>query len=383
MKLHLILFTLILTFNSCSSSLKKEARNRAIREAAENLSAIDKKSGIDKIALLGFDITGNSPGDYGSYISEKLAHELVNTGRFSIVERRKIDKIVKEQNLWQSGIIDFDSAVRIGRILAVEGIVIGTLRVQGKGVELIAKLVNSQTGLIIKSVSVQFRDESAAVSGSGDPELQNGMSTAEKRRNVILPMEKKPSAELLHVSLFRSGKSMIGIGEIKNTGEIDIAKAKISFKLLDGSGNLLTLLNAYTDRHIKPGETLPFSGFMNNAPLSYSRYTVVYQPEPEKYFTYYTKLTSSQEKFRKERYSGYRLTGMVTNMNGIKVQYPHIIVSLYNRKGEFIGKAGGYATLKKLKHRESSPYSVRIYGLFLKSKPASYRLNFSSLMERN
>ncbi len=379
MKYQLILFSLLLALSSCTGNIKSGARDRAVRDAAENLSAIDKKSGIQKVALLGFDTTGDSRKDYGNYISEKLTHELVNTGRYSVVERRKIDKILKEQNLWQSGIINYDSALRIGRILAVDAIILGTLRVNGPSVELFAKLINSQSGLIVKSVSVSFRDRNVLSPGYSPVQISEAGSGGSEK--ITLPPEEKPSAELLYTGLFRSGKSMIAMGEIRNTGKIDISKARISFKLLDSGGNLITVLNAYTDRCIKPGETLPFSGFMNNAPASYSRYSIVFEPEPEKFFTYYTKLKSTQERFSRERFSGYRLTGIITNLNGINVQFPHIIVSLYNKKGEFIGKAGGYATLRRLKHRESSPYSVHIYGLFLKSKPVSYRLNFSSLKD--
>jgi TolB-like protein len=383
MKYQLFFFSLILTFSSCTGNIRTDTRDRALRDAAKNLRAIDKETPIKKVALLGFDVIGDSQRDYGSYITEKLTHELVKRGHYSVVERRKIDKIIKEQNLWQSGIINLDSALRIGRILAVDSIILGTLRIQGDRVELLAKLVNSQSGLISKSISVSFRDRSALAPGSRYSQVQVSEGTAGGRSKVSIPPEEQPLAELLHVSLFRSGRSMVCMGEIKNTGKIDIAKARIGFKLIDSRGNLITLINAFTDRHIKPGETLPFSGFMKNAPGTYSHYEIVYEPEPVQFFTYYTNLKSSQEKFRKERFSGYRLTGIIRNLNGIKIQYPHIIVSLYNKKGEFIGKAGGYATRRRLKQGESSPYSVQIYGIFLKSKPESYRLNFSSLKDMN
>lgn len=94
-----------------------------------------------RIAVLDFDygtvqsdvsaIFG-SRQDVGKGIADLLVDKLVSGGRYSIIERKAIDKIVSEQNFSNSDRVDPNSAAKLGRILGVEAIVIGSITQFGR-----------------------------------------------------------------------------------------------------------------------------------------------------------------------------------------------------------------------------------------------------------
>jgi curli biogenesis system outer membrane secretion channel CsgG len=65
--------------------------------------------------------------DIGKGISELLVTDLVNDGTYTLVERSALDKILAEQNFSTSGRADSSTAAKIGKILNVDAILIGTI----------------------------------------------------------------------------------------------------------------------------------------------------------------------------------------------------------------------------------------------------------------
>ncbi|MBA7714407.1 hypothetical protein ES703_123429 [subsurface metagenome] len=65
--------------------------------------------------------------DPGEGISDMLVTELVNSGRFSVVERERLDEVLQEQNLAREGVVNAATAARIGKILGVQLFVFGTV----------------------------------------------------------------------------------------------------------------------------------------------------------------------------------------------------------------------------------------------------------------
>ena len=66
-------------------------------------------------------------GRLGGAASDILITELVKSGRFMVVERDKMNKIMEEQKLQAQGAIDAQTAVQIGKIMGLEAIVVGSV----------------------------------------------------------------------------------------------------------------------------------------------------------------------------------------------------------------------------------------------------------------
>ena len=90
-----------------------------------------------RIAVLDFDLadtSGNSAysGLFAGTgpargIGDLLTNRLVQSGRYTVIERTRIDEVLREQNFGQSGRVDASTAAEIGRILGVELVVIGSI----------------------------------------------------------------------------------------------------------------------------------------------------------------------------------------------------------------------------------------------------------------
>jgi curli biogenesis system outer membrane secretion channel CsgG len=86
-----------------------------------------------RIAVLPFD-DGSIQGrdrwwgpdwQVGPSVADELVTTLFNTGKFRLIEREQIQKVLDEQNLADSGRIDPRTAARLGRILGVQILIIG------------------------------------------------------------------------------------------------------------------------------------------------------------------------------------------------------------------------------------------------------------------
>jgi curli biogenesis system outer membrane secretion channel CsgG len=87
-----------------------------------------------RVAVLDFDFSTISnpyllslfPG-LAKGTSDILVNSLVNTASYSVIERSQIEAILAEQNLGASGLVDVSTAARIGRILGVQYIILGSV----------------------------------------------------------------------------------------------------------------------------------------------------------------------------------------------------------------------------------------------------------------
>jgi curli biogenesis system outer membrane secretion channel CsgG len=101
------------------------------------VSAQQKK----RVAVLNFDYStvqsyvtsifgGNN--DVGKGVADLLVEKMVNGNVYSVVERKAIDKILAEQNLSNSDRTDPNTAAKVGRILGVDAIVVGSITQFGR-----------------------------------------------------------------------------------------------------------------------------------------------------------------------------------------------------------------------------------------------------------
>jgi len=65
--------------------------------------------------------------DVGKGISDLLVRHLVEDGTYSVIERKAMDKILGEQNFSNSDRANPNSAAKIGKILGVDAIVVGSI----------------------------------------------------------------------------------------------------------------------------------------------------------------------------------------------------------------------------------------------------------------
>jgi curli biogenesis system outer membrane secretion channel CsgG len=70
--------------------------------------------------------------DVGKGISDLLVQKLVQDGKYSVIERNAIDKVLGEQNFGNSDRVDSGTAAKIGKILGVDAVIMGSITQFGR-----------------------------------------------------------------------------------------------------------------------------------------------------------------------------------------------------------------------------------------------------------
>jgi len=86
-------------------------------------------SKIKRVGVLKFDSSQVglfSSYDPGAMVADEFVYQLLDRG-ITVVERSQLDNILKEQDLGQSGRLDATTIKKIGKILGVDALIMGTV----------------------------------------------------------------------------------------------------------------------------------------------------------------------------------------------------------------------------------------------------------------
>ena len=106
-------FFIVLVFMSCSSVSRIPVD--VLKPASISMP------GVKEVAVVDFE----GEKDSGSQIATLVQSRLLEGGNFDIMERDKITKVLEEQNLGMSGIVDRETAVSVGEMLGVDAMIFG------------------------------------------------------------------------------------------------------------------------------------------------------------------------------------------------------------------------------------------------------------------
>lgn len=114
------------------------------------------------VSVLPFDPVGTTMESARAF-RENLMNEMVYQNRFRLVERDRIDLILREQKLGASELVNQDSALRLGRLVAAHCIMLGSIVRTSRGTEIIARVVDTETSefLAIEDVYDEVKNEEA------------------------------------------------------------------------------------------------------------------------------------------------------------------------------------------------------------------------------
>ena len=110
-----------------------------------------------KIAVVDFQIQGKGfeTEDMGKIVAEWLITAFVKEGRFDVIERRLIEKVLKEQSFSVSGVVDSQSASRLGKVLGAKIVISGSVIRLSRFTEVNARLINVESGSILAAEKVK------------------------------------------------------------------------------------------------------------------------------------------------------------------------------------------------------------------------------------
>jgi curli biogenesis system outer membrane secretion channel CsgG len=246
-----------------------------------------------RVAVLDFDYgtvrsyvsaIWGSDQDVGKGIADLLVQKLVQDGKYRVIERKALDKILAEQNFSNSDRADASTAAKIGKVLGVDAIIIGSITKFGRD------------------------DKNTTVGGAGFGLGKFGLGGVQKRDakavcNITARMVDTSTAEILAAvtgngESKRGGASLVGAGggggnagagafdmssknfaetilgeavsqAVNSTGDqldqkadaLPTRKSEVSGLVADVSGNTL-ILNVGRSSGVQVGDTLEISRAM-------------------------------------------------------------------------------------------------------------------------
>lgn len=111
------------------------------------------------VALLPLERKGAS-GFAADAVEEGLLSELVGGSRFRVVERRRLEEVLREQKLGRSELADQEAALRVGKIIASHAVIMGSVLEWERSLEIYLRVVDVETSLILTAVDVYGEETS-------------------------------------------------------------------------------------------------------------------------------------------------------------------------------------------------------------------------------
>ena len=107
-------------------------------------------------AVAVWDLENSNPGaaigpDMGELLAAQVVETIKESGGFQVVERERLILVLEELDLGSSSLVDESTRLRIGRIVGARFMVFGGYFVLGNMMRLDLRLVEVETGRIVKA----------------------------------------------------------------------------------------------------------------------------------------------------------------------------------------------------------------------------------------
>ena len=112
------------------------------------------------LAILPFEIKGEM-SLATSIVYDNLVSAFLNQNRFNIVTRGdELEAVFRELKLSKTDLVDKSTAVKVGKLVAAEGILMGAINETKDSIEIYARLVNTETSVLLEAKDVYGQDKS-------------------------------------------------------------------------------------------------------------------------------------------------------------------------------------------------------------------------------
>lgn len=226
------------TFSACAPGTKIRQKDATTVDVTEKVTS--KYTGPKRrIGVVAFENKAPyAQARIGQTATDILITELTKSGKFIVVERDKMDKLMDEQKLGQSGAINPATAAQVGKILGLNAIVTGSVSqfgVKSEGKDFIIsqskqqivectvdiRVVDAETGQVLLADSGKgvVRKASGKFLGMGNQSKYDETLEGEALRaaivkftdNIISQVNKKPWS--CRVAAVKDGKVYLNAGQ--------------------------------------------------------------------------------------------------------------------------------------------------------------------------
>lgn len=158
-----------------------QAYEKEIKSISSTLAENIAKAGKRMIAVVDFtDLQGNVT-ELGRFLAEEFSVAFAAAGKgFEVVDRTHLKSILAEHKLSATGIIDPQTARKLGQIVGVDALITGTITPFGDSIRLSVKILDTATAKVIGASSGDIAKTKAI-----EELLARGIETSQPLREEI------------------------------------------------------------------------------------------------------------------------------------------------------------------------------------------------------
>lgn len=242
--------TIMLAQSTAASGYQQQ-----MQTAAERISESVTKTGKKTVAVVDFtDLQGNAT-ELGRFFAEQLSVALsTGGGTYEVIDRNHLRAILQEHKLSGTGLIDPQTARKVGQMAGAECLVSGSITPFSESVNLSIKLLDTNTAKILGGVTVDIPRTSTVnellakgignqlVTGtsSSNPKPTPGSAGPTKGSPVT---EESNGVEVSIRECKRSGRTVTCQGTLKNTTDAQLHVSFLPFGGVEVVDNLANRWN--------------------------------------------------------------------------------------------------------------------------------------------
>lgn len=202
---RIITFCLLMLGTLLTAALSSQpalAYEQEVKQLSAQMAEVITKSGKKTVAVVDFtDLQGNVT-ELGRFLAEEFSVALSgNAKEFEVIDRTNLKTLLQENKLASTGIIDPQTARKLGEIAGVQALVTGNITPFGDSVRLSIKILDSATARVISGFSADIPRTKAIeeLLAKGISSSVNPHTPAEEvGQTISAPTEDGKSAQNLH-----------------------------------------------------------------------------------------------------------------------------------------------------------------------------------------
>ena len=145
------MLAVILAFGAGAHSWAADPLEKMSREFGRNLESLKNP----RVGILSFPYHDGKISSGSSILSERLTTYMAGLRNVRVIERTLLKKVLEEQHLSETGALDAGGAQKVGKVLDVDVLVVGTLNdLEGGQTELNARVLRADTGEVVAAKRV-------------------------------------------------------------------------------------------------------------------------------------------------------------------------------------------------------------------------------------
>jgi len=128
-----------------------------LRTIATSLTASLEEANQHSSTVLDFTDLQGSPTELGRFLAQELSDKLVAASKkISVVDRANLQVLLREHNLSVEGLINPESIQKIGNLIGIDTVIVGTTTPLGDTIRLSVRAISVEKGKIVASQSMNL-----------------------------------------------------------------------------------------------------------------------------------------------------------------------------------------------------------------------------------